>query len=42
MKYKLNYKDFIEKYETKQDLENLIKLHKEILDTNFNNKDLYI
>lgn len=38
----MNYKDFIEKYETKQDLKNLIKLHKEILDMNFNNKDLYI
>lgn len=34
--------EFLKKYEIKQDLEKLIKIHKEILDMNFNSKDLYI
>lgn len=34
--------EFLKKHEIKQDLKKLIKLHKEILDMNFNNKDLYI
>ena len=34
--------EFLKKHEIKQDLKKLIKLHKEILDMNFNNQDLYI
>ena len=34
--------EFLKKHEIKKDLKKLIKLHKEILDMNFNNQDLYI